>query len=73
MGVHYFFIGLWLILFIIAVILLFKAIKIKFPLQILLYAVLVVLIGYLLIGTIIDLIEWKDPVKLMQEQKKNRG
>jgi len=73
MGVHYFFIGLWLILFIISVILFFKAIKIKLPLQILLYAVLIILIGYLLVGTIIDLIEWKDPVKLMQEQKKNRG
>jgi hypothetical protein len=73
MGVHYFFIGLWLILFITAAILLFKAIKVKVPLQILLYAVLVILIGYLLVGTIIDLIEWKDPVKLLEEQKKTQG
>lgn len=51
---------------------LFKAIKVKVPLQILLYAVLVILIGYLLVGTIIDLIEWEDPVKLIEEQKKNR-
>jgi hypothetical protein len=65
--------GLWLILFIIAAILLFKAIKVKVPLQILLYAVLVILIGYLLAGTIIDLIEWEDPVKLIEEQKKNHG